>query len=55
MTPPSIARLHWPISDPVSAIGTEEEITNEFRRARDEIEVKIAGLINSLAREVNHD
>ncbi len=47
-TPPSIERLHWPIKDPVGAIGTDEEILNEFRRARDEIKGKIIRLINSL-------
>ncbi|NIR65061.1 MAG: arsenate reductase, partial [candidate division Zixibacteria bacterium] len=36
-TPPSVKRIHLPIKDPVGAIGTEDEIMNEFRRARDEI------------------
>src|SRR4030066_2052382 len=47
-TPPEIKRIHWPIKDPVGTIGTEEEIMNEFRRARDEIKEKILELINSL-------
>lgn len=48
MTPPSIRRMHWPIDDPVFAIGTEENIMREFRRARDEIKARISDLINSL-------
>ena len=46
LTPPEIKRFHWPIEDPVSASGTEDEIMNEFRRARDEIKEKIAGFIS---------
>lgn len=48
VTPPEIKRLHWPIKDPVGTIGTEEEIMREFRRARDEIEEKVRGLVGDL-------
>jgi len=48
VTPPGVKRMHWPIKDPVGAIGTEEEIMREFRRARDEIKEKIQGFIGSL-------
>jgi len=48
-TPPHIKRIHWPIEDPVGTIGTEEEIMNEFRRARDEIKEKILKLLNELS------
>lgn len=44
-TPPHIKRFHWPVEDPVGAIGTEEEIMKEFRRARDEIREKIVKFI----------
>lgn len=50
MTPPSINRLHWPINDPVAAIGTEEQIMNEFRKARDEIKTKIEDFIQLLKK-----
>ena len=40
-TPPKVTRLHWPIKDPVGAVGTEEYIMSEFRRARDEIREKV--------------
>ncbi|MGE5430109.1 MAG: arsenate reductase ArsC [Syntrophomonadaceae bacterium] len=33
-------RLHIGFDDPAEASGTEDEILNEFRRVRDEIEVK---------------
>ncbi len=48
-TPPEIKRIHWPIKDPVGTIGTEEEIMNEFRRARDEIKKKVQKLIEEIA------
>jgi arsenate reductase len=47
-TPPEIKRLHWPIKDPVGTIGTEEEIMKEFRRARDEIKIKIEDFIDTI-------
>jgi len=40
-TPPEVTRIHWPIDDPVGAQGTDEEIMNDFRRARDEIKQRI--------------
>jgi len=36
-----IQRIHWPINDPARAQGTEEEIMNDFRRARDEIKMRL--------------
>lgn len=47
-TPPGIKRVHWPIEDPVGTIGTEETITNEFRRARDEIRERIIEFIREI-------
>jgi arsenate reductase len=47
-TPPHIRRIHWPIKDPVGATGTEEEIMDDFRRARDEIRFKIVELIDNI-------
>lgn len=45
--PASVTKLHWPIKDPVGTLGTEEDIMNEFRRARDEIREKILELLTS--------
>jgi len=35
--PGQVHRYHWPFDDPAHATGTEEEVTAEFRRVRDEI------------------
>lgn len=45
MTPPEIKRIHWPIDDPVGAVGTEKEIMDKFRKARDEIKTRILSFI----------
>ena len=50
MTPPRIKRMHWSIDDPKSATGTEEDVLNAFRRAREEIKKKIEILIEELKR-----
>lgn len=44
-TPPQIRRIHWSLKDPAKATGTEEEVMDEFRRVRDEIERRIKDLI----------
>lgn len=51
VTPPQIKRLHWPVDDPVRAIGAEEEIMREFRRARDELRGKIGRLIRDIKQQ----
>lgn len=53
VTPRSIKRLHWPIKDPVGAIGTEEHIMGEFRRARDEIRGKVERFVGDYAGVAN--
>ena len=40
--PRSVKRYHWPIDDPVRARGTDEEISNTFRKARDEIRNRVS-------------
>lgn len=50
VTPAKIKRLHWPIKDPVGTTGTEEEIMQEFRRARDEIKGKIQDFVISFKK-----
>lgn len=52
-TPPDIKRIHWPIKDPVGTTGTEEEIMNEFRRARDEIKAKVLELIKDIKSKLD--
>jgi len=40
-------RLHWPVEDPVGAVGTDEERMALFRRVREEI----AGRVRQFIRE----
>ncbi len=47
-TPPEIKRIHWSLKDPAKATGTEEEIMNEFRSTRDEIEKRVKDLIKEV-------
>lgn len=46
--PPGIRKIHWPLSDPAKATGTEEEIMAQFRATRDEVQRRVADLIQSL-------
>jgi arsenate reductase len=48
-TPSETRRIYWPIKDPVGMLGTEEEIMNEFRRARDEINERVKKLKDELS------
>ena len=41
ITPPGIKRIHWPLTDPAQATGSEEEILRVFRQVRDEIEERV--------------
>jgi arsenate reductase (thioredoxin) len=50
-TPPEIKRLHWPINDPIRVTGTNEEVMNAFRTAREEIKKRIAGFIEDMQHE----
>ncbi len=45
VTPLEIKRLHWPIEDPVETIGTDDEILEAFRKARDEIRERVEGFL----------
>ena len=51
LTPSRIQRFHWPIKDPINAIGTAEEVMKDFRRARDEIRVKMEEFIEILKQK----
>jgi len=46
--PPGITKVHWPLTDPAKATGTEEEIMAEFRATRDEIEGRVSELLESI-------
>jgi arsenate reductase len=47
--PPGAKKIHWPLTDPAKATGTEEEIMSQFRATRDEVETRVRGLLVSLA------
>ena len=46
--PPSVHKLHWPLTDPARATGTEGEIMAAFRATRDEVERRVRGLLAEL-------
>ena len=50
--PPGVKKVHWPLTDPAKATGTEEEIMDEFRATREEIETRVRGLLAKLAEGV---
>ena len=50
--PPGVKKIHWPLSDPAKATGTEEEILTQFRATRDEVRRRIIDLIDSLGSQV---
>jgi len=43
--PPAVKKIHWPLSDPARAAGSEEEIMAEFRATRDEVKQRVKALL----------
>jgi len=48
--PAQVRKIHWPLTDPAKAIGTEDEIMAEFRATRDEVERRVRSLLTLLAQ-----
>ena len=46
--PPGVKKIHWPLSDPAKATGSDDEIMVQFRATRDEVRRRVADLIQSL-------
>lgn len=46
--PDGARKLHWPLDDPASTTGSDEEIEAAFREVRDEIRDRVVGLIHEL-------
>ena len=46
--PTSAQKIHWPLTDPGKASGSEEEIMVAFRATRDEVERRVRGLLSEL-------
>ncbi|MGH9496847.1 MAG: arsenate reductase ArsC [Candidatus Sulfotelmatobacter sp.] len=42
--------LRWSVKDPAAADGSSEQKAEEFRHVRDEIKVKVQGLLNEIAQ-----
>jgi len=49
--PPGVRKVHWPLTDPAKATGSEQEILAEFRATRDEVKQRVQGLLDSLSQE----
>ena len=45
--PAGVKKVHWPLTDPAKATGSESEIMNEFRATRIDIEKRVRGLLDS--------
>ena len=43
--PPGVRQVHWPLTDPAKATGTDDEIMEAFRATRDEVERRVRGLL----------
>ena len=46
--PPGMQKVHWPLTDPAKASGTEDEILAQFRATRDEVRRRVADLLQGL-------
>ncbi len=46
--PAGARKLHWPLDDPASTTGSDEEIETVFREVRDEIRDRVDGLVHEL-------
>ncbi len=46
--PDHVEHRHWPIEDPTQVAGSEQEMTNAFRRVQDEIKEQILFLMNEV-------
>lgn len=49
--PPTVRKIHWPLTDPAKATGTEEEIMAQFRATRDEVRERVRALIADLVSQ----
>ena len=47
--PSRVRKVHWPLTDPAKATGSEEEIMIEFCTTRDEVQRRVRSLLTLLA------
>lgn len=45
-------RLHWGLTDPAAAAGTEEDRLSAFRKIRDELRQRIEGLLSGSKKDL---
>ena len=48
--PPGVTKLHWPLTDPAKATGSDEQIMREFRATRDEVEQRVRELLDTIGK-----
>lgn len=46
--PAKVKKIHWPLTDPAKATGSEEAVMNEFRATRDEVKKRVTDLLAQL-------
>ena len=47
--PPGVKKVHWPLTDPAKATGSEAEIMDQFRATRTDIENRVRDLLSNLS------
>lgn len=47
--PTGVKKVHWPLTDPAKATGSEAEIMDQFRATRSDIENRVRDLLSSLS------
>jgi arsenate reductase len=50
--PPGVKIVHWPLTDPAKATGTDDEIMSQFRATREEVETRVRNLLAKLTEGV---
>lgn len=48
--PAGVTKVHWPLSDPAKATGSEDEIMAQFRATRDEVRARVSALLDDIRR-----
>ncbi len=46
--PATAKKIHWPLTDPAKATGTEEAVMAQFRATRDEVRERVKALLADL-------
>ena len=49
--PPTVEKIHWPLTDPAKASGTEDEIMDKFRATRDEVNERVRELLGKFVEQ----